>query len=312
MQPINKANSRNVNKDDVQHANNFSLRRRLVQHNESFQPPFSSNDEKGPNLSRHLKQQSMTRKSIKGRGGALMTPIITLFMNKKIAFHLVAIVLPCLLSMWYSAAVLFPPEARDKYHALLWTDGHLITINSNDGVSTEQQGHRGGILTLCPRSSICSEGVFQIILIGLARLSAFASYVFMGVTFISKMHFLMRFLSSTYIRTIVPFESLHHVHTNNGKIFAGLAFLHTLTHYIRYILRKDVDQLGTYVHISGLCCILAMGIVILSMSPIAKKFKNRSGGSFDTRIACHWAFVILSIALCFHHGRARTFILICL
>lgn len=264
----------------------------FVQHPASYheKPKFLSR----ASLANNLQQQSMKKLIKKGKGAVLKTYIIALFGGKKsFVFHLVVIVLPCFISMWYSAAVLFPPEARKKYYILLWTDGHLVI--------------KGGIPTVCPRSSICSDGILQIILISLARISAFASYVFMGVTFTSKMHFLMRFLSSTYLRTLVPFESFHHIHANNGKIFAGLGFLHTFNHYLRYILRKDVDQFGTMVHLSGLCAILAMGIVIISMSPIAKKIKNRFG-SFDTRLACHWSFIILSIALLFHNGRTRAII----
>jgi hypothetical protein len=214
-------------------------------------------------------------------------------MRKNLLFRLVTIVLPLVLSLWYSAAILFPPGVTEKYSYLLWDDGQLI-INDE------------GQPSICPRASICSKGYTQVVLISISRLTAFASYAVMGVTFLSKMHFLIHFLSSSYIRTFVPFESLHHVHTNTGKIFAGLAFVHTITHYIRYILRRDVHQLGTQVHVSGLFGILSMSIVIISMSSIAKseRFKNNVG-KFEKRLNCHWMFIILCMALCAHNGRTR-------
>jgi hypothetical protein len=216
---------------------------------------------------------------------------------KKIhTFHLATIVIPSIVSLWYSIAILFPPGARTKYYYLLWDDGQLIF---NDE----------GQPSLCPRSSICSEGVMQVVLISIARLSAFASYVVMGITFLSKMHHSIRFLSSSYLRTFIPFESLHHIHENTGTYFAVLAFVHTITHYFRYILRQDINQLGTQVHVSGLCGTLSMLIIIISMSSFAKKFKDTIG-TFERRLNTHWMFVILCIALCFHHERTRIITLI--
>jgi hypothetical protein len=213
-------------------------------------------------------------------------------MKKSQLFRLVTIVLPCLVSLWYSAAILFPPGAREKYSFFLWDDGQLM-INDETGQPS-----------ICPRPSICSEGITEIILIGISRLSAFATYAVMGMTFFSKMHYLIRFLSSSYIRTFIPFESLHHVHTRTGTCYAVLAFIHAICHYIRYIIRQDISQLGTQVHISGLCGILSMMIIIFSMSSYAKRFKDTIG-KFEKRLNSHWMFVVLTIAMCFHHGRTR-------
>jgi len=216
--------------------------------------------------------------------------------EKEIKIYLFMIVIPCLFSVWYSTAMLFPPQARDHYSFFLWDDGKLLF----DG---------DGRPAICPRPSICSEGILQIVLISIARVTAFASYVFMGITFLSKMHVTIHRLSTSYIRTFVPFESLHHFHTFSGKVFASLAVLHTISHYIRYIVRQEVDQLSTRVHISGLCSILAMITVVLCMSSIAKRFKD-SIGKFEKRLNSHWLFIVLCVALCFHHVRTKIITLI--
>lgn len=99
-------------------------------------------------------------------------------------FQFFFFVLPMFISLWYSVAVLFPPEYRTgKWSLLLWTPGNLIV--------------KDGSVKLCPRASICSEGVFQIILISISRLTAFASYVTMGITFVSKMHSSVRMYFSS-------------------------------------------------------------------------------------------------------------------
>jgi len=206
-------------------------------------------------------------------------------------FCIGALAIPTIISLWYASAILFPPGARKKAGFILWTDGHLK--------------YEQGRPIICPRDSICSEGVLQIILIALARLSAFASYVAMGMTFLSKMHSLIHFLSNTYLSMIIPFESLHDVHTLTGRMFGWLAFLHTLTHYVRYAIRRDADQIGSQVHISGLFAMMAMAVVTLSMSSYAKKYL-----AFEKRFNAHWVFLIVVLALLFHTNRTRNIVFI--
>ena len=210
------------------------------------------------------------------------------------------IVLPCFISVWYSAAMLFPPEARKKFHLLLWTEGALRFQKKDNGNDSQP--------VICPHASICSEGAFQIILISIARVTAFAMYTFMGLTFISKMHCLNSFLSKSYLRTWIPFAAFHHVHKKNATIFTSLAFIHGIAHYARYILRRDADQLMTQVHISGLFGLLAILLTVLSMSTIVKKYEKIK---YETRFNCHWiAMIGLVFSLCFHHG--RTAIIVCI
>ena len=202
------------------------------------------------------------------------------------------LVFPMIVSLWFASAILFNPSLRSKAPFLLWTDGALMK---------NQQGQP----VLCPQDSICAEGILQVILIAMARLSAFASYVVMGITFLSKMHSTIHYLSTTYLSTLIPLQSLHDVHKYSGKMFGYLALLHTLTHYLRYILRRDTEQISTKVHISGLVAILAMAVVVLSMSSIVRKRV-----AFEKRFNAHWLFLLVVLALLFHTPRTRTIILI--
>ena len=217
------------------------------------------------------------------------------FSDKRNLFNFVAFVIPCTISMWYAAAILFPPETRAKYDLLLWDDGQLIIEDD-------------GQLTLCPRQTICSEGLMQLMAITMARLSAFASYVFMGAAFLTKMHFLNRFLASTYLRKFIPFECLHHIHKKSARMFGGLIFMHTVSHYMRYVARNDVDQLATKVHVSGLIGFISILVMIIGMSGIIKR---RVWCKFETRFNLHWiAMIVLVFAICIHHWRVRLLTLI--
>jgi hypothetical protein len=155
---------------------------------------------------------------------------------------------------------------------------------------------------VCPRASICSQGWIEIALLALARLSAFAFYVVMGVTFLTKMHSHNHFLSSTYLRAFIPFEAFHDIHSHLGIWFAVLTFSHAISHYIRYIIREDGAQLRVQVHYSGLIALTSMGIVVLSMMPMVKKIIH---AGFETRLTAHWFFLLLVIALSFHTPRTR-------
>ena len=208
-------------------------------------------------------------------------------------FNLMAIIMPTLATCWFSVAIFFSSETREKYPFFLWDDGHFQWDNE----STTSQP------MVCPRASICSQGWLEIALLALARISAFASYVVMGVTFLTKMHSLNHFLSSTYLRAFIPFETFHDIHSHLGIWFAVLTFSHAISHYIRYIIREDGAQLRVQVHYSGLIALTSMGIVVLSMMPFVKKRIIHAG--FETRLTAHWFFLLLVIALSFHTPRTR-------
>jgi len=141
-------------------------------------------------------------------------------------FHFWCIIFPLLFVLWYATAMLLPPSWDKVRPYLVWTP----SLVGRDAA--------GRITIGCPpyggRRSICSEGWFQAVLIMLARLSAYATYVVMGMTFMSKMHSTVHFLSTTYLATMIPFEALHDLHTSMGSIYSGLVLLHTVTHFIRW------------------------------------------------------------------------------
>lgn len=212
-------------------------------------------------------------------------------------------------TMVYAIAILFPPSYRKKVPWLLWTDGAL---KRNDE----------GIYSICPRASICSEGVVEIILISISRLTVFVSYTLMAQTFLSKMHCTVHYLSTTYLGKIVPFSQLHRVHTLNGRWFAILAILHTIGHFIRWIKRADMNLLGTQVGVSGLIAIVAMIMIVWAMSgqqerktkdqmskvERIKNLMNRTRGAkwvhemtFEKRFNLHYYFMFILVAALLAH-----------
>lgn len=202
-------------------------------------------------------------------------------------FRFVVVAIPLFVAVYYSIAIMFPPEARHKAPFLIWTNGELVHDDE-------------GILVQCPRSSICSEGFAQIIMIGISRITAFSSYVVMAITFVSKMHCTTRFLANTVMSDNVPFERMHHIHSIMGKWYAVLAVIHTICHLIRWGLRAELSFIiETRPGLSGLFGILFLLLAVLSMT-LAKRFKRIS---FDVRFSTHWFFVLLVFAISFHTPR---------
>lgn len=168
-------------------------------------------------------QEKLAQDNQKGKDGGLIGPLSK--------FYLINLGIPSVLVAWYAAAILFPPDYRANYPALLWTDGALTYEEEDDGTTTT---------TICPREAICSEGVLQIVLIAIARLTAFVSYIFMAFTFWSKMHNTSHMLSNTYFSTVLPLPHFHEVHKFTGVGYAVLAMLHAVGHFIRWMIRSEM------------------------------------------------------------------------
>lgn len=191
--------------------------------------------------------------------------------------YLIVVGVPLFFSILYSVAIFFPPEAREKAPTLLWTDGFLV---ENDK----------GMFKVCPRASICSVGIIQITFVAIARLTAFTSYVMLAMVFISKMHSTQHFLSSTKMRTFVPFEDIHHLHSAIGVIYTIVVLIHIIAHLVRWGLRGELLFLGTSrAGLSGAFGMITMIIVVLSMT-LAKGFKEKI--TFELRLTYHWFFTL--------------------
>jgi len=208
-------------------------------------------------------------------------------------FNLFFFVLPNIVSLLFAVAIMFPAGARERASFFLWTDGALT---KNDE----------GKFTICPRESICSEGEFQIFLIFISRATAFASYIVMGATFMSKMHCFTSWLSFTHASTVVPFEKLHKIHKKAATIYFVLALFHVIGHFIRWLIRQEtMNRTNTQVGLSGVIGILSMIIVVFSMSSFVKP-----KATFETRINAHYLMILFTGALCFHTPRCRHLTLI--
>ena len=250
------------------------------------QNPTRNTRNKGNNRHNFERRDSLISQSMIGRDEKENSKFR---LSKNTRFYIFFLVLPTIVSLLFSIAILFPCGARQRFPLLLWTDGTLE-------ISEE------GKWTLCPRDSVCSEGAVQILLIVTSRLTAFASYTVIGMVFLSKMHCSIHWMSSTLASTIIPLERLHNVHKKTGTIYILLILLHTVAHFVRWSIRQEImKRINTQVGFSGLIGILSIIVVVLSMTSLGKKAIT----TFESRLNLHYLFLVLAGALFFHTARCR-------
>lgn len=141
--------------------------------------------------------------------------------------------------------------------------------------------------------------------IAVSRLTAFASYIFMAHTFLSKIHCTAHALSTTYyISSFIPFTRLHHIHKLSGKCSTGILFFFThdwAHHSLEYTKRygnahkkssRFEWSLCTYGHVSHHPCFMSSWA------------KHRMKWSFEIRFNLHfiwvWDYLFLLFAFTRH------------
>jgi len=198
---------------------------------------------------------------------------------------------PCVLGMWFGAAVFFPPAARENRKALLWTDGVWVASGADPNVTYPH---------VYPTPSVHADGYGEIACLVVARLSGFALYAAMGNTFLTKCHGIVRALSHTMVAYYFPLERFHKLHSMTGLAFGVAAGVHALAHVVRIGLRSDwLSLVTTGTGLTGVLSTVLIGLIVIAMtSPLLKKAMR-----YETRMKLHWLFLPLIVLLFLHHFR---------
>ena len=150
----------------------------------------------------------------------------------------------------------------------------------------------------CPRETLCATDVGAMVLIGIARGSAYFIYPGIMLVFATKCHALRTWLGKTFLSSYVPFHDLHALHASLGKVVAWGSLVHTVAHLVRWAQAGDLDLL--YAHVtgrSGVAAIVAAPLVAVPMA--VGRVKTRI--TFETRKTMHTVCsVAFGVALCCH------------
>mmetsp|Transcript_21235 Transcript_21235/g.60928 ORF Transcript_21235/g.60928 Transcript_21235/m.60928 type:complete len:346 (-) Transcript_21235:2117-3154(-) len=160
---------------------------------------------------------------------------------------------------------------------------------------------------VCPRETVCADTTVSIVLLALARCSAFFDYPLYMMLFLSKAHNINDALRRTPIREVVDFADMHHVHRLFGIVVGVETMSHSFFHLLRWGLRDDDIHFlwQSRTGISGLiACLMTPLIVWPMVLPWLKKkmsFEWRKGLHFLSWV---WALVLL------YHAPSRIYLLI--
>eukprot|EP01050_Picozoa_sp_SAG11_P015526 SAG11_NODE_2022_length_3911_cov_2.647954_2_plen_742_part_00 len=191
----------------------------------------------------------------------------------------------------------------------------LVLLPSGSGMGSTQWGDDGaenGNSTaseeyprLCPRAIICSEGWFQLALIGGARLSAYAMFPLLAVAYLTKCHALTTVLERTIVSVWLPLHDLHQVHASAGRAIGWLTLVHALCHGCRWAARRELGLLlSAPAGASGLVAALCAAPICLLMGGPARL---RASLSWEVRKAAHLLCAPFGIALLWHTPRMLVF-----
>ncbi len=91
---------------------------------------------------------------------------------------------------------------------------------------------------ICPRKTFCAKNTLSMILLALARCSAFFDYPLYMMLFLSKAHILNNHLRRTLLREWVDFGDMHKVH----KVFDIVVGIETMSHSFFHLLRWGLSN----------------------------------------------------------------------
>ena len=156
-----------------------------------------------------------------------------------------------------------------------------------------------GSLDRCisPRATVCATNTLSIILLALARCSAFFDYPLYMMMFLSKCHNINNICRRTVLREWVDFGDMHKVHQIFGIIVGIETMFHSFFHMLRWGLNSDIDLLWrTATGISGLVALVITPLICWPMAVPAIKERL----AFEVRKGLHYLSIAWAIALLFH------------
>ena len=159
---------------------------------------------------------------------------------------------------------------------------------------------------ICPRTTVCATNLVSLILLTIARCSAFFDYPLYMMMFFSKCHNLNNILRRTILREFIDFGDMHHIHSIFGVVIGIETMSHSFFHILRWSINNEVHLLGdTATGITGIFACTATVAIVWPMCIPALKRRI----SFEARKCLHYLFWVWALALMWH-APSRIFYLI--
>ena len=159
---------------------------------------------------------------------------------------------------------------------------------------------------ICPRETICATNMYSIVLLTLARCSAFFDYPLYMMMFLSKCHNINNICRRTVLREWIDFADMHKVHKLFGVVVGIETMSHSFFHMLRWGLNGDISLLWeTNTGITGLITVIITPLIVWPMVVPALKQNMQ----FELRKGLHYLAVVWAMAL-LSHAPSRIYYLI--
>lgn len=150
---------------------------------------------------------------------------------------------------------------------------------------------------ICPRETICATNTLSIVLLTIARASAYFDYPLYMMMFLSKAHNLNNVCRRTILREWIDFGDMHKLHKLFGIVIGIETTSHSFFHMLRWGLNADISFLWTTR--TGITGLIALFITLFIVLPMAVAFlKERI--RYEVRKGLHYLSIIWAVALLFH------------
>lgn len=161
---------------------------------------------------------------------------------------------------------------------------------------------------VCIRSTICAFNIGEIILLLIARLSAFGMYPLLMLIFLTKCNNIRAFLNNSFLAELFPFYDVHNFHTRFGRWIFILSLIHTVAHVIRWSLQEDKISLLVD-HVTGWTGLITFSLLFVIVLPMQWEWL-KSKMRFEVRKGLHCLSIVWGLVLMFHSPKGNILIIV--
>ena len=202
---------------------------------------------------------------------------------------------------WYHAIFLFSVASLTVCLLQLYLPppfGVMMTSSEIEDIGVASDGCEDGLdHCICPRETICATNVLSIVLLTLARCSAYFDYPLYMMMFLSKCHNINNICRRTVLREWINFADMHKVHKLFGVVIGVETMSHSFFHMLRWGLNGDINLLlETNTGITGVITVIITPLVVWPMVVPVLKQKI----PFELRKGLHYLVIVWAIALLWH------------
>ncbi|KAL7532054.1 hypothetical protein ACHAWF_003998 [Thalassiosira exigua] len=161
-------------------------------------------------------------------------------------------------------------------------------------VGSPQNTEDGVILVNGDYRPVVARGTYELVCLGMSRMSAFSLYPVMVLAYLTKCKATLNCLEKTPLSMFKQMDD-HKLHVYCGRFIAVDVWIHTLFHLLRWAHQGNLELLWTSrAGLSGLIAVVATPLISFFM------MSCKTYISYEIRKGLHYLFFLFVTALCFH------------